>query len=291
MRKNSESIYKYLFWGLLTIIIFVVVLFGLIKLGSVNKNNQITQEELVTENEINVEETQSVEKVRTQSAERNYYDIAKTYEERHDYEKALEYLKKSGSLAEQQELELVTILSSSIGDVVEFGTYEIDSDFTNGQEKIEWKIIDIQDGKLILMASHNIDCIKYNDTWSNVTWEESSIREWLNGQFLENAFNEYEIKSLETYEKTGDRVYILSKEEWEMYQMNEPATNTEYAISKGIYNENGVGWSWLRNSGIDQDHAMEVDCEGQVNEYGSFVDCDNEGVRPVVILGGNALYE
>ena len=83
-------------------------------------------------------------------------------------------------------------------------------------------------------------------------------------------------------------MYILSSDEWNEYSLSGGTKNTEYAIAQGAYNEDGCGWSWLRTEGIDQDHAQEVDCLGEINSFGSFVDCDNEGVRPVIrILRGS----
>jgi hypothetical protein len=37
------------------------------------------------------------------------------------------------------------------------------------------------DGKLFLLSDQNLDCKKYNEIWTGITWEQSTIRAWLNG--------------------------------------------------------------------------------------------------------------
>lgn len=214
------------------------------------------------------------------------YGIAKQYEMSGDYANALEYMNKSGNLPSPDEIAIMTIFNSKKGDIVTYGSYEQDGDFSNGSEDIEWQVISIEDGKVMLLAEKNLDCKKYNDTWTNVSWEDSTLRTWLNSYFYNTAFSDTEREAMVAYSVTNDFVYILSATEWKQYEISRAAGNSEYAISQGVYDENGNGWSWLRDEGIGKDHAQEIDCKGNINTFGSFVDCDNEGVRPVIIVGG-----
>lgn len=76
-----------------------------------------------------------------------------------------------------------------IGDLVFFGSYEQDNDVTNGKEKIEWIVLDIQDGKALLISKYALDC---QPRLINENWETCSLRTWLNEEFLNAAFSEDE---------------------------------------------------------------------------------------------------
>ena len=91
----------------------------------------------------------------------------------------------------------------AVGSVVTFGSYEQDGDFSNGKEPLEWDVIG-QDGNRYLLITHYvIDGKKFDDSSSDdtlqaneaksgsqVTWEKSSVRSWLNGDFLAETFSD-----------------------------------------------------------------------------------------------------
>ena len=103
---------------------------------------------------------------------------------------ALTLLAGTSAIAETK-----TMNSSSIeqGDVIYFGSYEQDNNLSNGQEPIEWIVIDIEsDGTLVLMSKYGLDVKPYNETKANVTWATCSLREWLNGAFYNAVFSTVE---------------------------------------------------------------------------------------------------
>ncbi len=79
-----------------------------------------------------------------------------------------------------------------VGDVIRFGVYEQDNDTSNGMEPIEWEVLDIDSDKALLVSRYVLEVLPYNAGSVAVTWEESSLREWLNGTFYNTAFNETE---------------------------------------------------------------------------------------------------
>ena len=76
-----------------------------------------------------------------------------------------------------------------IGDTVILGTYEQDSDDSNGPEEIDWIVIDKNEGKTLLLSRYALDARAYNDTFVPITWENCTLRSWLNNDFCNSAFS------------------------------------------------------------------------------------------------------
>jgi hypothetical protein len=115
---------------------------------------------------------------------------------------------------------------------VEFGSYEQDGDESNGPEPIEWRIIDQNENGTLLLSRYVLDSAKYNDERTDVTWETSSLRKWLNSDFYNLAFNQKEQAWINTVtlvnednqlfgtsggNDTNDRVFVLSLPELRHY--------------------------------------------------------------------------
>ncbi|MBR1650601.1 MAG: hypothetical protein IJ691_05485 [Lachnospiraceae bacterium] len=69
--------------------------------------------------------------------------------------------------------------------------YEQDGDESNGPEPIEWAILDENKDGTLLINRYILDYVPYHDTSDNkVTWETCSLREWLNNDFYNTAFDD-----------------------------------------------------------------------------------------------------
>lgn len=197
---------------------------------------------------------------------------------------------------------------AEIGDVVTLGTYEQDNDEANGKEPLEWRVLAKDEEKVLLITDKVIDCVPFNNEMQEwIIWEDSSLRAWLDGEFIENAFSEDEAERiLETSntndenrdygipakENTTDRVFLLSIKETTEYLGTEEyasiadkacvAYPTEYAIAKDIEVRNGgaVMW-WLREStsGVP---AAACDDLGKRFHNGRPMDYARTGVRPAM---------
>ena len=117
---------------------------------------------------------------------------------------------------------------------VYFGHYEQDGNTKNGKEPIEWMVLEDKGDTLVLM-SQDIICheIMFADEYNYgdlITWENCSLRKWLNKDFLKAAFKSEEQESIisrdwacdpaprEKDNRDGgktvkDKVSILSREE------------------------------------------------------------------------------
>ena len=181
-----------------------------------------------------------------------------------------------------------------VGDTVTYGTYEQDGDYDNGKEAIEWIVLDKQDGKLLLISRYALDAMTYDYKGEELTWEKCSLRKWLNGIFVKEAFTDKEIKHIPTAKVTADKnpeydtdpgndtedqVFLLSVSEAEKYFKTNDERRckpTEYAmIMMGAYNDEGYCSWWLRSIGI-------VYSFGEANYYSSGYSTFEFGVRPAL---------
>lgn len=190
-----------------------------------------------------------------------------------------------------------------IGDIVTYGGYEQDGFYSNGEETIEWIVIARdRDNHALLLSRYCLDALPYNEDGGDVTWEDSSIRVWLNGEFLESAFGgdpngficttECKTKDgrsgTDGGENTTDRIFLLAVDEVTQYfpkESSRRAPVTEYAKEQGAeYDKNGNGWWWLRTPGKTQDMAAGVHTAGGVNYDGRDVDRTDLCIRPALWL-------
>ena len=101
------------------------------------------------------------------------------------------------------------------GNYVTLGTYPQGA---NGEvEPIEWLVLDVQDGKALLISRYGLDAHRF-DASTYQGWNKSEIREWLNSTFLNTAFTDKEQEGIETTTvKTGnnaDWVAFAKKKDW-----------------------------------------------------------------------------
>ncbi len=73
-----------------------------------------------------------------------------------------------------------------MSDIVLFGRYPQSDDETT--EPIQWRILEIDNvnHKMLLLSEYVLDSQQYHDT--SITWADSSLRTWLNNDFMTAAF-------------------------------------------------------------------------------------------------------
>ena len=107
------------------------------------------------------------------------------------------------------------------GDIIELGTYEQDNVTGNGPEPIEGQVLDVDGDEAFLVSVHSLDAMKFNNVMKasakkTLSWADSDIRTWLNGEFIDKAFSEEEkncLITVENEEGAMDQVFLPSKEE------------------------------------------------------------------------------
>ena len=92
-----------------------------------------------------------------------------------------------------------------VGDYLLFGFYEQDNNTDNGTEAIEWKVLDSEENRVLVISRNALDWKQFNTTAdAEVTWETCSLRRWLNNDFINSAFSSKERKMIETATVTAD---------------------------------------------------------------------------------------
>lgn len=198
-----------------------------------------------------------------------------------------------------------------VGEVYTFGTYEQDNNLNNGREEIEWIVLDKSDAYVLLLSRYALDCVPYHNLNTGITWENCSLRQWLNGAFINTAFSTEEQKYIRdtiispernpSYRNTNpgnqttDKVFLLSYSEASTYFTNNDARMcqaTSYAQANGAYVAgNGNCWWWLRTQGDDTNAAMAVFAFGNFHEPGHDVSAPRDSVRPAMWVSVEALAE
>ena len=178
------------------------------------------------------------------------------------------------------------------GDVVKFGNYPQTANGDN--QPIEWQVLEKKKNKMLVISRYILER-KCFDRSSN-DWENSDIREWLNIDFYNKAFNEKEKKYIKFFDPfVGSRgdcnyIFLLSKEEAEEYFANDDARKckpTEYAMKHGV-SVYGCGYSYWRLRSEDYNsnrYVYLVHWDGHVYCGGFFSFCAVDfliGIRPAL---------
>ena len=135
------------------------------------------------------------------------------------------------------------------GKIVTFGRYPQTAEGTD-QTPIEWQILDQRSDRILLFCRYGLDARPYNNQSCSAytaSWGESTIREWLNNDFIRLAFTEEEQKCIlmtETEEKKevlSDKIFLLSMAQATQYfgvetckkNIRAMGTPTAFAIHAG----------------------------------------------------------
>lgn len=176
--------------------------------------------------------------------------------------------------------------------------------FGNYHGTVEWIVLAKKDDKALLISKYCLDAKEYDKNENNefVTWETSTLRQWLNSCFINEAFTDEE-KALicDTYlqnpdnpeygtdggNDTTDKVFLLSIDETSKYLSDKivrKAEATDYAKDKGIFvsEENGKSWWWMRSPGSDDLCASCMGNDGFVHGDGQMIEDRTCGVRPAM---------
>lgn len=189
-----------------------------------------------------------------------------------------------------------------VGEIVTFGTFDLDGKSETEKEGIPWLVLSTDGAKALLISVKGLDSRLYNDEAIEVEWANSSLRAWLNGTFMKEAFTAEEAERITlcysvwednpvypagSGKSVEDHLFLLSISDVESFFGGEESRTcvpSGLAVTHGVYADEETGtcaW-WLRNSGSAPEMASYVDVNGAINPVGDGVYCEGFAVRPAM---------
>ena len=172
-----------------------------------------------------------------------------------------------------------------VGDIIEFGG-------------IFWRVLDVQDGKMLIISEDILESRPYHEPGGDITWEHSTLRDYLNGEFYNGFDLSDRVRITETavinndnlsYDTPGgndttDKIFLLSIDEARAYFADNSAR-----VAYGA--DGGSSRWWLRSPGYISYSAAIVRNDGSIFDgiynYGNNVYNINYGVRPAMWLNAD----
>lgn len=168
-------------------------------------------------------------------------------------------------------------------------------------EPIKWRVLHYENSEAFLLADAILDSQPYHSENEEIDWERSSIRAWLNNEFINKAFSNEENKAINTVElinkdnskygtqggkNTSDKLFLLS-----LSEVDETEESKEYGFwdkktrkcKNDNFSEETYFW-WLRSPGNSSHDAAGVYYYGWVFGYGYDVQEPAGGIRPALYL-------
>jgi hypothetical protein len=173
---------------------------------------------------------------------------------------------------------LTPLSAPSIGEQTSFGD-------------IDWQVLDVRDGRALLVSQDILEMRAYNEEFIRTTWEDCSLRAYLNGEFLSKHFSNEEQMRIALANvinddsseygtpggnDTQDKVFLLSIDEIERYFSSNSERIAKY--------QGADYWWWLRSPGAGAYSAADIYVDGDMNALGGDVENDTGGVRPALWL-------
>lgn len=139
------------------------------------------------------------------------------------------------------------------------------------KEPVEWMVLREEKHRCLCISKYLLDCQPYHHLPGRVTWQNCTLRNWLNHEFLMTAFSNEEREKIllsdviNPAKNTQDYIFLLSTDEVETYFDDETedyveyderqALTTSYARAQGAWfldehcEDDNKGCWWLRYYG------------------------------------------
>lgn len=127
----------------------------------------------------------------------------------------------------------------AVGSSFEMGSYAIRKSDVDGEKSpITWEILAREGDRALIISYYALEKRPYHDNAGPVTWEQCTLRQWLNGEFLSAAFtakeqstilltqvdngpDQHKAGAVDGGRDTEDRVFLLSyAQAWSYYTDN-----------------------------------------------------------------------
>lgn len=208
------------------------------------------------------------------------------------------------------------------GGIITFGAYPHTADGADSTP-IKWRVLQNTGSELFLLSEYILDCKRYHGktadiTWYDcvdITWHDCDLRNWLNHEFYNTAFNAAEKEFIKTAHctdngegspDTEDKVFLLSVNELKdasdkLGKELRRTVGTDFAkvkktdgCSLGVYDKSkkvdymiidgkevGCSWWWLRTQGNQPTRVFFIGTNYSIRSYGNN-SIAGYGVRPAL---------
>ena len=181
-----------------------------------------------------------------------------------------------------------------------FGSY-------NGEE-IEWMVAEQQDSKVLIVSKDALESGSFKQArYSDLSWEKSDIRKYLNFDFINAAFNSFErtliveteigaSENLQYHTTFNDRcldkVFLLSAEEWLHYFPNalDRICYPTRKLQQTMQISSNLNRYWVRTPGAEWSTVAFVDNKGNINYEGDSSNIRVNTIRPAMYIDMDKIY-
>ncbi len=174
-----------------------------------------------------------------------------------------------GDGASMEVAEKTTLADSvEVGDVIAFGKDIKNS--ANPNKKLQWRILEKNETKCLVLSTYLTETRYRYDSSGEAVWESSDVREYLNNEYLNKAFDDSEkafmldtelVNSVSTGagsiggNNTIDKIFLLSEDEVLKYM---PEEKLRRAIGRDIATNNYLGYmSWMLRTPVFSENEYE----------------------------------
>lgn len=201
------------------------------------------------------------------------------------------------------------------GTIIKFGRYPQTSE--QDYSPIDWRILQVRSNELFLLSKYILDCKRFHHTFADINWATADIRQWLNNDFYNTAFNTTEKEQILTTccsnnginsPDTQDKVFLLSAAELLLLtdasdgpsgrkaigtpfaRLKKPDGCSLYVYDKAVEKDyfidqeerKGCSWWWTRTQQHESAaRATFVGPRSSIRNYAR-VDLHRDGVRPAL---------
>jgi len=169
---------------------------------------------------------------------------------------------------------------------IEFGSYYKDNE--NEMLPLLWRVLKRKNGEALIVTKNVIDAQPY-DALNKADWHSSSLRAFLNGEFMNTAFSSDEAAKIlsEIYIPTVDDAIALFDDRDDRVDY----TVTEYAKGRGAHTfSDGKCFTWLASSASGDQNPPMMNADGGITLLGVCASLKN-GIRPMMLIKTDILED
>ncbi|MCI8698055.1 MAG: hypothetical protein HFF29_02950 [Oscillospiraceae bacterium] len=161
-----------------------------------------------------------------------------------------------------------------VGDALFFGSFEQDTNESNGPEPIQWRVLAREGDRLLLTSEHLLRRMEYG---GSSLWEDSDVRTWLNGEFYNAAFSQEEQGHIQ-------KVYTYAKQNSDL-KVDDLRMELAYAFPDDPEEAERVLREYISEFGDDGDHVFLLSAQEARDLFSGEYDRRSASTKAASTLG------